>query len=1529
MKSYNEKNRAWEYLLEHKLQKRWQKITVLLAVLVVIVITTVMTLPALTMEKESDTLCCQLNTHTHVDGCYDEDGNPVCGYADFVVHTHDDSCYHGDTLICPLNEIQVHTHEASCYQDILVQICDLEETEGHVHSAQCYEGVEELICGKEEAEPHKHNESCYDAEGTLICEKSEEGHWHTEECYSSEKKLVCGKKETSPHTHTGDCFETQKKLICGKDEIVLHTHTSHCYDGNGRLICDKTEVLEHVHDETCVPEEKEKQGARISYQNETSWATVERFSSSAAEKRLAAANNARAASINFAQYITNFTLSREVDGQWVPVTTEVTSGDSIKVHISYTMPENTVTADSKVIHYQLPAGIGLREQASGPVTIGNKDAGAYTISTGGLIQITFNSDFADGSAFTGELEFQGTVTATGEEGNDSIDLGFDGGIIVVKPDREEKDLTITKAGNYDKSQNLITYRIAVSTETGTDGTVTIEDAFIHAPEYGVINYKEDSISLQKVDTQGQITYPFTSLEEIRPHLTVMQQTKEKAATFVLKDLPALQKGESYILTYSAVPDLNSLGNGNGYLQFSNKAVAKDQVNTAEATANVQVSKAMISKEYTYDVLTRKIKWTIYVNEDQRDISGWTLKDTLTYTADGQEHTMKLPEKVTITALWDYAPTGESYEISLPYTFPQNSKAQYVITYETEIPTNISSDSTIIFHNTASVGDYWVKVDVEGPTIGDYGVVKGSLGSDSNTGIVHWAATIARPNPPELEKLHYADLLSGAVTEDGSQFMESHYTTKNLLSFLAVWTVDGKTRLEYGTDYTIMAISKADVKSFMENNDASIEDLSWLVAEYDFSDMVEVFNWRDISAFSSDEPLGMFAVVFYDSVPEKISEQNLLITYDSRIDKGSLPEGTKKVTVYNLGRIPDDYSLTQAEMTFYQKIDKQASPDGTEEGSRDTGSFTDSSLTVNSGDTGELLHYRIMITDYGEKTEITVTDILPAGVELVEDSVMLRRHPNSWNTYTDETKDTYYLQEITADKNDDGTTTVTFRLGHLNDLEKDTFGIYYDVSVAGDVELEEKGEKTYTNTASWDGISDSTTTTVKYSRPHLEKTGEKLTDEDSLRYYVIINPEGERLNPYDENLTLKDTLTIPEGTQAFFEPNTVKLYQYDENAKDNHFCGTQIDSSQYGAEYDSETHTITFTLPDSTACVLVYDYSVDRGSAAGDLSISNVAQLSGSADYSSESDLVIEEEQSSATVNKATMTIFKYESGNMTHLLAGAKFRLQRYEKTTGVYEWHSTSLTATGDDGEFIVGEDGMIVFNFLSEEQGGGSLYNTLYRLEETAAPEGYLKADGYYYFVWMKEGATEESTIDAMRAEGAFGDVPAEQVDFIPYSTSKSIYVPNDVDHLTVTKKWRDDDGAVLIQPPVDSVTVTLYQWTQDGKKTAYGENAELTADNHWSYSWRDLPKTDSEGNDYRYTVEETSVSGFEITYSENNEEGLQTGLIEITNTKKGYVLPETGGMGTAFFTAAGTLLIAVSGLGYGYIRYRRRRYHHVSGK
>ena len=130
--------------------------------------------------------------------------------------------------------------------------------------------------------------------------------------------------------------------------------------------------------------------------------------------------------------------------------------------------------------------------------------------------------------------------------------------------------------------------------------------------------------------------------------------------------------------------------------------------------------------------------------------------------------------------------------------------------------------------------------------------------------------------------------------------------------------------------------------------------------------------------------------------------------------------------------------------------------------------------------------------------------------------------------------------------------------------------------------------------------------------------------------------------------------------------------------------------------------------------------------------------------------------------------------------------------------------------------------------------------------------------------------------------------------------------------------------------SVTVTLYQIV-NGVTTEYQAEgvtnpAVLSEANNWYYSWKNLPK-EIGGQPVTYTVAEKPVDGWEAayTYPDGGDEstGVAKGNITVTNIRdSSYVLPETGGIGPIFFITAGLFLIGASGVGYLYLRRRRRR-------
>ena len=204
----------------------------------------------------------------------------------------------------------------------------------------------------------------------------------------------------------------------------------------------------------------------------------------------------------------------------------------------------------------------------------------------------------------------------------------------------------------------------------------------------------------------------------------------------------------------------------------------------------------------------------------------------------------------------------------------------------------------------------------------------------------------------------------------------------------------------------------------------------------------------------------------------------------------------------------------------------------------------------------------------------------------------------------------------------------------------------------------------------------------------------------------------------------------------------------------------------------------------------------------------------------------------------------------------------------------------------------------------------------------------------MWGEANATEKETAAAMAEVLAKTDVDWEDVMFIPFGESKTDYIQNlpTTTKITVEKKWRGAEGTELEEGEhPDEVKVTLYQVSNAGTKTEYkAEGVEnpvtLNADNHWTYTWEQLPKEDEGKNPVTYTVEETPIDGWEARYvDENGAEttGITEGTIQIINTKQStFTLPETGGVGPTLVAIAGVPLIGAAGVVYRNLRRKRRR-------
>ncbi len=317
-------------LTKNRRRRTWKRVVGILSCIVVFCTTYALILPAITLEKTPN---CEGNLHRHTEECYDENQNPVCGYADFFVHQHTEVCYDNNgTLWCPLNEIEAHTHGEGCYAQpvreevhthtdecYLIErgdlICTESEEAVHVHNEECYTKSEALVCDIPESDEHQHGTDCYETTSALTCPLNDQPHQHTDDCYVQNRTLNCKistePAESAAETPAEPAAETSAEpeaetpaepvLICEKTEIMLHEHTTEqCFEideaGNTTLICDKLQVLEHEHDENCF-QNVEKSGEISARAGNNTEITVEGTDNNGAKYTVTVSYDAAAATI--------------------------------------------------------------------------------------------------------------------------------------------------------------------------------------------------------------------------------------------------------------------------------------------------------------------------------------------------------------------------------------------------------------------------------------------------------------------------------------------------------------------------------------------------------------------------------------------------------------------------------------------------------------------------------------------------------------------------------------------------------------------------------------------------------------------------------------------------------------------------------------------------------------------------------------------------------------------------------------------------------------------------------------------------------------------------------------------------------------------------------------------------------------------------------------------------------------------------------------------------------------------------------
>lgn len=1256
---------------------------------------------------------------------------------------------------------------------------------------------------------------------------------------------------------------------------------------------------------------------------------------------------------NVSVQVPNSTDGSGVVTSWKDANGIVRPGQTVKVQLNYSFNENEITADNRVATYKLPNGITLLDSVSDSGNITWRDStgkdvvvGTYNI-VGDTVTFTYNETFADGKAFDGDFEFKASASSDSSMENQKINFGGTTGSVTIKKEDLISDLSLSKnvqkdaSGKelikYDSTAKTldIAYEVVAKTTNGTGDTVNLTDFFdtVNSSLPSNATYRQDTIKLIKIAADGTEKDVTTDYQS---KLTVGTELKYDA-------LPELKAGEQYVLRYHATIPVND----DYTYKAINKVKAEFDGKDSSTSKEVKNTEPRLTKSGNYDANSRIITWTVTIkNPYGEDLRGKKFTDLLPAG-------LEVVNNVEITrGYWsdDIKPvSAEDFKkAGCSYTFPTDKSetaAFYTIKIQTKVPDGTAVGTT--YTNTADFDGNSASGEVTVTDRSSYLSKSLSTAEDLETGKkkLTWQTSVSIPTG--WNKITLTDTIHDAEVE-GIEQDGTHYAVLSEL------------RDEIKANLYLTLFNSSETVT-MAN--ASEHHVTFTVTYYDEHGNTITNNDAHVAKFTITANLADGQTL--DATSMVLSSYHTV----ADISNAGIEEPWLFVNNAASGDKTSDASYTYKKPKE-AKLEKLV---------YEYGNFNNAGSKISELDytsNGGKIYYELTIPtsltckDPLTTKDLVITDTLPAGVTFDISSVTVGANEykadgsvnhQAWFANTIYGSGGRSNYDISATKNfsaskthigatdTDRTITFTINSGYNVSDKPQVFYIRYSVSVAEDASWDDlRTENKYRNSAEWNGDKAETETTVKRSYEKLYKTGTVVTEDPDasgkptatkkINYSVVINPTGDKLLTTSNTLTLTDTLSFEpsDNTSADLDLSSIHLYGVTLDTTTGNLVAdhtNEIGHDRFTATYDSPNHTMTVTVPDELACVLEYTYQISYPSST-EVTVKNHANLSGLVEKWVDTHVV--NYDSSATVRFSKFDLNKVDSNDYLVTLPGATFQLAKWNKTTGTFEEVCTLKTNSSGQINF-----GLLDSSATAETTDTSSaqlLCSTLYRIVETDAPTGYALSKSPIYLLWgafsntKQDDAFKTATGETCVNDSEYNQgIDSSKVTYLARGDISAVYVPNTANSITVAKHWLDTDGKTeLALDKVNSTyTATVELWR---KSYQYGsqksddlvKTVTLDNSNNWSYSWNNLPLTDSADSSitYKYYVKETACSGT-FKYDLNNT-GITGGTILLYNQvpeDANYELPSTGGSGTLPYTAVGGTMM-LSALAYSFIHRKRRR-------
>lgn len=1210
-------------------------------------------------------------------------------------------------------------------------------------------------------------------------------------------------------------------------------------------------------------------------------------------------------------WITDVNYEKTTDGKtWTSIgagSVTVDSGTRVRVNLKYTVKPGVLTPTNNTLTYQLPKGLPMPDVTTGNIVdesdkdeAGNaKVVGSFTVDTDGKVTLTFTDKKFIGTDDKVSLPFTGTfkaaVTASADNFEDEKEIKFkDDCILTIKP--KKADIKISKGSsdrdsafeNHPENGTFINhYKVTVETTSGTKEQVFLTDT-LDTNRNGENRsdylkggqYLESSFELYKVDASGAKT-------KIMP-VPVYQWTTDSHGypQVILGPLDPLEIGEKYIWYYDVqrnYADFDEMPGGVGIINNTAKAQAGNMV--AQADAWYTCKNPRIEKKGQYDPNTGRIQWTITVKVPHSLLGSYLLQ--------GCKITDDLPDGVKIVGDVKVGNDTISAENFLQngYTIPaEYGETELKITFETTTPigggsvTNTAqiltkSNHTFEASDTVNIGK------------GDWSLSK-SIATRGETPTWNLSAT----NKAGEAEFTLWDVLDDAENDQGEEKKDTHYAIAKELDDAIkanlTLTMHNNTKLTYAE--AVAAGNTIKMTYYAQKNGTEEVDAN------NSSTRVRSFSIH-VKAGDDQNPVRSISV-------------NGIPTHEERDDVPTGEVWTYKNTIHIDG-VSGDASDTDTYRSYKQFEKGVAAKSSGDE----TGYLTGNNTFEKNDLGGHKLRYQLVLqTDQDDADAIEVTDILPENVDFAINSVQISLDEDAFVK-----PDKLTTAKATA-AYDPATRQLTVNIKDYNpDANKPhRIRIRYEVDVGTDTQFAWKnpsvGKLTYTNTATWGELTETTTTTVTRDVEQVKKTGWQDPGNDrKLHYQVVINPAGDDLSAGQtraEKIELWDNISTTNGAIATGDVNSVKLYFYDYDETVGVTTGKEVPRNMYRILEADKNGWLHMEIPNMAAMILVYDCNVKDGSAAASYQVSNTVTLSNGS-KSSDSGITYQV-KADATATTAQFVLRKKDSYSGVSL-EGAEFTIFQYDTVSGQF----VPWTGNGT-GTLTTDENGQASLAVLDSETASCLKPDVLYKLVETKAPTDYQLDATPHYLLFRKNASAENEQQAFANATGVAEGTTILTVNDETVDLNRNVQVGSDAgtttaeysnvySKLTVSKLWLDADTRQPVEPAVNSIHIKVWRYTDNDKDRTPFAEADLTAGNNWTWSESGdkLPLKDEKGNAYHYLVEEETTGNWNV-YIDNN--GVQTGNITVQNyVYTGYELPSTGGMGTAPFGVLGGALAATAAL------------------